>query len=379
MVDLETQESEVVESAQVEQPEPTDRESIAEKLAEIRARNAAPETADDESAKPAKPEKVRAPDGKFAKSEQTKEPPAEAPAQADQTQAQPTAAPVAATAIQPPTSYTAEGKAEFLKASPAIQREIVKRENDFHKYYHAEVAPLKQAAQYGQEIYKAIQPYEQTIKQWGASPAQAVQALFEADRKLTTGSPQEKIQAFATLAKGYGIDLSQGLPEQPAYDPNVEFLQRQIQQANQAAQIANQRIQQSEARYQQERQAAEQSQLNSAIEQAKQGKPHFDELRMEIGTILQSAINRGQEITIDQAYEAACWQSPKHRAELLAKQQAEVAATAAQKRAEEASKAKGARLASSVNVAKRGTLQAQRPVGDTKTFISEQLEKIRNR
>lgn len=366
-------------------PELSHREIMAEKLAEIRERNAAKEPSEPAPVKPeAKADKPRDEKGKFAKQADT--PSADAAPAAAAEPKQPDAAPVEKPAaavtidpsIQPPSSYTPEGKAAFLKADPQIQKEILKRESDFHRYYK-EVEPLKQAATFGQEIYKAIQPFEQTIRSWGVPPAQAIQALFNADRKLTNGSPAEKLQAFADLAKGYGIDLSQGLPAAASVDPNVELLHRQNQQAIQAAQAAQQRIQQLEARYEQERKAAETAQLNSVIEQAKQGKPHFDELRQEIGMILQSAINKGQPITIDQAYEAALWQSPQHRAELLAKQQADAEAAAARQRAEEAEKAKAARQASSVNVQKRGTLQPQKPVGEIKDFMREKLAEIKSR
>lgn len=363
-------------------PEPTMAETMADTLASIRSRDGG----DDDSATPSKADKPRDEKGKFSKVTET--------SAADVSQAEPdtgskpaeaapaekSAAPVVTidSSIQPPSSYTPEGKAAFAKADPAIQKEILKRESDFHRYYK-EVEPLKQAANFGQEIYKAIKPFEEAIRSWGVPPAQAIQALFNADHKLTHGSPSEKIQAFAELAKGYGIDLSQGLPESKPLDPNVEYLQRQNQQALQAAQAAQQRIQQLEATHAEERKAAEQAQLNSVIEQAKQGKPHFDELKYEIGMILQSSIDRNQPISIDQAYEAAMWQSPTHRAELLAKQQADAEAAAARKRAEDAEKAKAARQASSVNVQKRGTLQPQKPVGEIKDFMREKLAEIRSR
>ena len=218
----------------------------------------------------------------------------------------------------------------------------------------------------------------------GASPVQAIQGLFAADHKLRYGAPQEKLQAFAELAKGYGIDLSQGLPTQQQVDPNVEYLQRQNHQAMQTAQQAQQEILQMKQAFARQNEAAEQSQLNSVIEQARQGKPHFDELRQEIGMILQSSLNRANQtgegpMTLDQAYEAALWQSPKHRVELLAKQREDELATAAQKRAEDAEKAKLAKKASSVNVQKRGTMPAQAPVGSNQDFMRAKLDEIRSR
>lgn len=387
MDDLATQNDEVVstEETAVEQ---SPQDFMREKFAEMKARDASTDPVD-EAPKPAeteqqKAERARAPDGKFAKADKTTAAPGQTAQPAAQTAAQATneaaAVPaVQATVLQPPTSYTPEGKAEFMKSSPAIQKEILKRENDFHQYYHKEVAPLKQAADYGKQIYQSLQPYEQTLRDWNQTPGQAIRTFFEFDRSLKSATPQQKQILIGNFAKGYGIDLSQGLPEQPQLDPNVEFLQRQNQQALQAAQQANQRIQQLEARQEQERAAYESAQLNNALEQVMQGKPHFNELKQSIGMIMQSAIGRNEDMTWDQAYEAAMWQSPKHRAQLLAKQQEDASAAAAQKRAEDANKAKAAKLASSVNVAKRGTLPAQGAVGNSQDFIREKLAEIRSR
>lgn len=360
---------------EVEVKEQTSAEVMADKLKEIRSRgDESGAQADESKVAQEKAERARAPDGKFAKQEVTDT------AAATKVPAQPDLQAPQAAVVEPaqqtptanaPSSYTAEGKAEFAKASPALQREIMKREADFHKG----IEPYKQAAQYAQTLHKAIQPYEQTIKSWGVTPDVAVKALFEADRKLTHGTPQEKIQAFAALAQGYGIDLSQGIPAAPPVDPNFQYMQTQFQAQQQRLAHIEQQNQQLAA----EAAQREQAELNRTIEQAKQGKPHFDELCYEIGTLLQAAIDRGQPITLDQAYEAALWQSPTHRESLLTKQLADREAEAAKKRAEDAEKAKAARQASSTNVQKRGTLQAQKPVGEAKDFMREKLAEIRSR
>lgn len=352
--------------------EPTMAETMADTLSEIRSRDT------EVAADPLKVDRTRAPDGKFAKgtpedvTPKTAAPaasPAEKVAPAIDPAAAASVAPVAS--IAPPSSYTAEAKAEFAKASPVIQREILKRESDFHKG----VEQYKQAANYAQSMYGAVKPYENTIKSWGVTPDIAVKALFEADRKLSQGSPQEKLAAFANLAKGYGIDLSQGMPEAQPVDPNMQYMQSILRQQEQRFSQLERQNHEYAARVAQQ----EQSELNSLIEQAKQGKPHFDELRQEIGLLLQAGINKGQPVTIDQAYEAALWQSPTHRNELLAKQRSEFEAEAARKRAEDAEKAKAARQASSTNVARRGTLPAQKAVGTMQDTMRETLEQIKSR
>lgn len=311
-------------------------------------------------------ERLRGPDGKFAKTdkpvEQNVEPvKTEEPVAEDQKQEQ------QVSKVQPPSSWKGTAKAKFASLDPEIQQEVLRREDHFHKG----LEQYKQAAQYGEAIYKAIRPYENTIRQLGVTPDVAIQALFSADHALRNGSPADKAKAFADLAKGYGIDLSQGLPEQQVVDPNVQYLQTQLQQTQyQLNQILAARQQEEELARQRE-----QAELNSTIEQAKQGKPHFDEVRNEMAALLQA----GTATDLNQAYEMAVWARPDLRQSLLAQQLAEKQAEEAKKRAEEAQKAKAAKQASSMNVPRRGTLPAQKPVGTMDDTIREALAQIRSR
>lgn len=353
-------------------PEPSMRDTMEATLAAINERNKEPVEPAEESTKTDKP---RSPDGKFAKSEQENK----------EVQEQKTdAAPVAeakseekpkpeepASNVRAPASWTAAAKEEFLKASPIVQQEVLRREQQMHDG----ISQYKQAANYGQQMYKTLQPFENTIREWGVTPDVAVKALFTADQKLRNGSPQEKLSAFVELAKGYGVDLSQGLPEQQAVDPNVAYFQQQqyqMQQALQQTQEETRKLKEYHARL-------EENELNNLLSQAKQGKPHFDELSVEIGSLLQAAINRGQPITIEQAYDAALWASPKHRDELLSKQAADRKAEEDKRRAEEAAKAKAAKQASSVNVQKRGTLPVAKQTGTMRETLEATLAEIQSR
>lgn len=351
-------------------PEPSMRETMEATLAAINSRNA-----ETDQKKEVKSEKPRAQDGKFLKQTQEK---------SDAQTAQPESSPVAevkkeeptkptelVSNVRAPASWTAAAKEEFLKSSPVIQQEVLRREQQMHDG----ISQYKQAANYGQQMYKTIQPFENTIREWGVTPDVAVKALFTADHKLRNGSPQEKLAAFADLAKGYGVDLSQGLPAQQEVDPNVAYFQRQqyqMQQALHQTQEQTRRLQEYQAKL-------EENELNNLLSQAKQGKPHFDELSVEIGSLLQAAINRNQPITIDQAYDAALWASPKHRDALLSKQAAERKAAEDKQRAEEVARAKAARQASSVNVQKRGTLPMSKKTGTMRETLEATLAEIQSR
>lgn len=358
-------------------PEPTIQETMHATMANIRGREDASQ--DDAAPAAAKADRVRAADGKFAKVEGeapavAPEAPAAPPVDATAPPVPPTgaesaaAAPVAAEpAVAAPSSWTAAAKAEFAKANPVIQQEVLRREQQMHNG----IAQYRDAANYGTEIHKALAPYNATIQQLGVTPAAAIDAMFKVDHALRYGSPQDKLQQISDLARNYGVDLSNGVPAQVAIDPNVQYLQTQLQ-------TTQQQLQQIQSAHE----TRQQSELNSQIEAAKVGRPHFEALRNEMAVLIQAAAARGEELPLPEAYDRALWASPTHRTEMLAQQHAEREAEAAKQRAEATAKAAAAaaaaKAASSINVQRRGTLQAQGAVGTMHDTAREALARCRS-
>lgn len=337
-------------------------DTIRQTLESIKERDsdAAAELAANASQTEEKPAKQRAADGKFAKADvaaNNDNPAANAQADAADSQApavDAAAAPVATpVAEQPPSSWTAAGKAEWAKLPDGIRQEVLKREADFHKG----VEQYRAQANFAQAVHKAIAPYEATLRQLNIAPDVAINSLLSADHKLRNGSPQEKLQNFAQLAQMYGIDLSQGLPQTQQIDPNTQYLQQQLQQTQQQLQ----HLSTSQAQ-------REQAEINNMIEQARQGKEHFDAVRKEMAALMES----GTAKDINQAYEMAIWARPDLRASLLAKQQEE-------QRAAQAKIAQQAKAAAATNVPRRGTLPAQRPIGTMDDTLKATLADIRSR
>jgi hypothetical protein len=324
-------------------------DTIRATLESIKARESEGEVT--EPAAPVKADRQRAPDGKFAKVEpDTTEAPPSAPVAALPVEGDEAAPPVQTEAVQPPSSWKAEAKAAWTTLPPQIQKEVLRREEDFHRG----VSQYKDAAQFAQTMQRTLSPYMNTIQQLGVSPDVAVNALLQADQSLRFGSSEQKAAAFAQLAHSYGIDLSQGLPQ---IDPNAYRLQQELQQRDQ-------KIQELTASQQQR----EQDELNSLIEQSRQGKEHFDAVRTEMSALLQA----GSAKTLDEAYEMAVWAKPELRQSLLTKQQEE-------RRAKEAEIARNAKAAAATNVPRRGTLPASKPVGTMDETIRDTLATIRSR
>lgn len=277
------------------------------------------ENVDQITAEAEKPvDKPRDESGKFAKVEPKPEPVAEVPA---------APAPVR----KAPSSWKPAAQEAFLKADRGEQltpeeirlltQEAERRESDFHKG----VEQFKSHSERAKAYDAAVAPYQQHLERLGVDAPTAITALMRADYTLRTSDPQTKMQYFAQLAKEYGIDLGQ-VQQMPQPDPNTQYLMQQLQQLQQQQQSWQNKIaQQEQMRAQQE------------LEQfATADKPHFDAVRGQMATLLET----GEAKNLQEAYDMAVWMRSDIRQSLLEQQRAE-----AQKKALEQATAQKARTA----------------------------------
>jgi hypothetical protein len=208
-------------------------------------------------------------------------------------------------AALPPSTFTPEGKAEFMKASPALQKEILKREQDMMRG----IEQYREAANTAERVQRAFSPYMATINSLGVTPEVAIQHLLTADHKLRYGSPHEKAAELGRIAQQFGVDIGQLSTEQPAVDPTVQALQSKI---NQLEQYLNQQTTQA--------QTAEQQFVKSEISKFESNPEnlYFNDVRGHMGALL----NSGQATDLKDAYDKACWANPQIR-EILQRQQNE--------------------------------------------------------
>lgn len=310
---------------------------------------------------------VREPDGKFAKKEAPETPAAAAPAAPKAPAALPEgqgATPAAETPPRPqiraPQGLKSELKTEWEKLDPKWQGEIDRLE----KAAKAGIEKHAGMANMGQTLLAEIQPYEAMIRGAGATPQQAVRELFRTEYQLRTGTPAQKAQLIFRLAQHYGIDMSgiaQG--QAPQVDPNVTALQQRLDQME--------RQRQQEAA---QRTNAESAHVTSTVEQfaADPKHEHFEDVRVQMGVLLES----GAVKTLDDAYDQACWANPTIRAKLIESQakEAEAKRKADEREAVQAKKA----AAVSVRGAPAAPIAAvqgkKESVGETLRRVSAQAQ-----
>lgn len=282
-----------------------------------------------------------------------------------------------------PASWKKEAAEKYPALDPLLQEEIDRREGDFHKFYAAvkpfipagaqgefkdqieavgrEMGTLKHRAQVAEEFERSVAPYMATINSFGVSPVVAAAELFKADHQLRYGTPIQKLQMFQKIANDYGIDLrplmqasQEGQPLQ--VDPNIEYLQQQVQGLHATLQAQ-----------QRERQQQEQNSVTTEIQQfaADPKYEHFETVRHDMAALLQA----GRAKNMVEAYETAVWANPTTRQIMIAKQQEEI-------NAENQRKADEAKRAAQVNIPKRGNVTPAAPVGSMEDTIRATAKRL---
>lgn len=247
--------------------------------------------------------------GRFAKKQEEA---AQADANAAQAPVEPAQAAPEQPVKRPPQSWKQELKDHFNTLPPEVQDEILRRETDYSK-----------GIQRYAEDAKVAQTFKPVIDQWApyfsqlqVTPEVAFSHLMQTEHTLRTGSPAQKQQLFAQLAKDYGIELGGQTAELSQIDPNLQHALSEVQQLRKYVQNLEYTKQQEAAKQQQTEQAELQKQVDSFA--SSPDVPHFESVRGDMSQLLAA----GYATDLKDAYEKACWARPDIRASLLKSEEA---------------------------------------------------------
>lgn len=227
----------------------------------------------------------------------------------------------------PPKSWKKEVSAEWSKLSPAVQAEIHRREDDFHRG----LGEYKTEAGFAREFKGVFQPYKEVFQKSGVNPLALTSQLLEAQHTLAFGAPEAKIQLVRDLIQDYQIDFN-ALIQTPATPSEVLRLRAE-----------NRALQSSQTTAAQQQNAERMAQVTSELEAfaADPAHPYVEELATDIAVFIQGGA------TLADAYEKAVWANPKTRAkeqDRLRKGEED------KRRADEAARVQKAKQASAANV-----------------------------
>ncbi len=241
------------------------------------------------------------------------EPTAEAAEQAPEPEPEP-AEPVAAT-HKPPVDWAPEVKAKFGDLAPEVQAAIAERERGINETLQQTADIRHQYDNFNQ----MINPYLPLMQAEGVSdPAVAIKGLLETTAALQMGNPQQKAQKIAGLIQHYGVDietLDNLLSGQPAANPQMNQFEQMLNQRLAPVDQLLQRANQAQAQQVQQQQA----EASQTIEQfaADPKNIHFEAVRNTMADFLDMASSRGQQMTIQEAYDRSCALDPAISASVM--------------------------------------------------------------
>jgi len=253
---------------------------------------------------------------------------------------QPVMVAVTEAAIQPPVSLSAAAKAEWSKTPPAIQQDLLKRENDIARYVQQTSATLKQH----EAISAQIEPHRKQIEQWYGDVPTGLKTLFDISN-FAQQSPYDYMRYFVQQR---GLDPQQVInvlaggqvPQaQPAaFNPQLATLMQEV------VSLKQHRQQEEQLRAAEQEKTVKQKYEEFANNPANK---HFEALREDMALLLENGLAKD----FSDAYEQAKWRNPQVRAAVLAEQHAE---QEAKRKADVAAHAKKASNAAAVAVATKG-------------------------
>src|SRR5581483_5768182 len=231
-------------------------EEMAADWAAIREKHAEPEVetpepvveAAPETPEPEPTERPRDATGKFVKQTPEASPaPAAAPDAGGESAVTANSSPPSAPdrdINRPPSTWKPQARAEWEKLTPAVRAEIHRRESDFLNGH----SQLRPDADFGKSVREVVAPYRMLIEAEGGTPERAIGSLLRTAALFRVGTPQQKLEALAGIARQYNVDLrpltGQSQPAQPTsaplQDPRVDQLLAQMNAEKQARAQAEQ-------------------------------------------------------------------------------------------------------------------------------------------
>lgn len=233
----------------------------------------------------------------------------------------PAPAPATSTQTPPPQfkapqSWRPELREKWAAVPPEVQGEIDRRERET-------AVALKEAAgvrQFTQQLQQALTPYEPLLRSFGPTPVEALSNALQSMHQLYSGPVNVRAKALATLIDQSGVPIEaingawsgEPSPQQGSpwadMDPQTIF-QRAKEEMRQ--ELAQQREQVARQQVMQE--------VNAFASDAR--NEFFERVQGRVAALMQGPA----EMTLQQAYEEACWADPEVRKVLLQREAAEQA------------------------------------------------------
>jgi hypothetical protein len=223
-------------------------------------------------------------------------------------------------ATKAPQSWKPAMREQFGKLPADMQQEILRRESETGRA----LSESANSRKFHSDFSQVVRPFEALIAGSGVHPLKAVQNLMTTAATLQTGTQVQKAGTIANIIRTYGVDIGtldqilsgqKPKPGQQQTSEVQELIRRELAPVREFM-TQGSRAQQEQA--QRMTQEADQS-----IEQfsADPVNKYFEDLREDMGDLMETAANRGRAMTIQEAYEKAAVSHPEI-SKLIAKDRA---------------------------------------------------------
>ena len=224
---------------------------------------------------------------------------------------------------EPPPFYKVKGKTVWDKLAPEDKQLIIAREQEVSQGF-AQISPKVRAFD---ELEKVISPRLQAIQQFGATPAQTIDKLFQWMELLSDQDESKRTNGFKQLAANFGINLAQ-ISESPRLDGTDPSLT--VDQTNPppwAQGLVGEVTTLKQQLTAQQQAAADAAVTNWATAKDSTGtslRPHYSKVNELMYKLLQNGTvpMKDGNLDLDGAYELACKISPEVSA-LIQQEQAQ--------------------------------------------------------
>ena len=215
-----------------------------------------------------------------------------------------------------PASWKAEEAQHWEKATPEIRAAVMRREVEINRAMQ-DASSSRRAVESLQEV---IAPYMGNIQATGGDVVGSIKTFFDYDHRLRHGTQLEKAQAVTALIKNYGVDIEAldntlaGVAPRPEDSQQLavkQALERELAPMRQF--LAQQQQREQYTRAAQREDTAQEVYTFGSDPQNK----YFNQVRSAMADVLDTANAQGRNMTMQEAYESACWQDPQIRSMLL--------------------------------------------------------------
>ncbi len=206
-----------------------------------------------------------------------------------------------------PASWKPAVREHWEKLPPEVQEEVTRRETEIQR-------GLQQACGHrrvAEEYMNVIRPYQHLIQAQNSTPAAAITSMMQTAAQLTMGSPAQKAQLIAEIIGNYAIDVEildgvlSGQDIGPEHSPIMDHIDQRLAPLND---FMN-RFQ----GYQEQDSTAivEQANQDLSMFQSETDHEFYEDVREEMADLMELGARRGRVVTLQQAYDAACQNTPE--------------------------------------------------------------------